>query len=224
MQPKRRARRTSDEIRTRLLDAARELFAEKGYEATTTRDICARSGVAQTQLFHNFGGKEGTSRRFPRPADRGGRSLHRRVGPHPPGLDARTTGVNPAQRPVRYASENRSILPSAVCRGCAVEAAARLQGPISDHIARTTPHEMEVIISPAGIDIPSAIVVTAGMVFRRPLLLQDMLFPSGTPPFSRGATDHRDDPDDHPRRCTGPGPPIQPKAETGLVRPQHFPW
>ena len=185
MQPKRRARRTSDEIRTRLLDAARELFAEKGYEATTTRDICARSGVAQTQLFHNFGSKEGIfEAAFLAPLTevvdryiaawdrtRPDSTLEQRVSTLLNGL-------------FDMASENRSILLSAVCRGALSNGRETPRSDLLDHIARTL-HEMEVIEdAPAGVDIPSAIVVTAGMVFGV-VLLQDMLFPSGTPPFSR---------------------------------------
>ena len=42
-----------------LLLAARELFAERGFEATTARDIAARAAVNQSMLFRYFGSKDG---------------------------------------------------------------------------------------------------------------------------------------------------------------------
>jgi AcrR family transcriptional regulator len=42
-----------------LLVAARELFAEKGFAGTTTRDIIARAGVSEQSLFSHFEGKQG---------------------------------------------------------------------------------------------------------------------------------------------------------------------
>ncbi len=40
------------------MKAAFELFAEKGYEGTTTRSIAKRAGVNEVTLFRNFGSKE----------------------------------------------------------------------------------------------------------------------------------------------------------------------
>lgn len=40
-----------------LLTAARELFAEKGYNGTSTRDIADRAGVSEPMLFRHFGTK-----------------------------------------------------------------------------------------------------------------------------------------------------------------------
>lgn len=42
-----------------LLLAGRELFAERGFEATTVRDIAARAAVNQSMLFRYFGSKDG---------------------------------------------------------------------------------------------------------------------------------------------------------------------
>ncbi|HEY2673113.1 MAG TPA: TetR family transcriptional regulator [Rugosimonospora sp.] len=43
--------------RERLLDAAGELFAERGYEGTTVRDIGHRAGVDPAMIARYFGGK-----------------------------------------------------------------------------------------------------------------------------------------------------------------------
>lgn len=40
-----------------LLEAARELFSERGYNGTSTRDIAERAGVTEPMLFRHFGSK-----------------------------------------------------------------------------------------------------------------------------------------------------------------------
>jgi AcrR family transcriptional regulator len=54
-----RSRRSSADVRDRLIEAARELFPAAGYDATTTREIAERAGVAEPLLFSNFGSKAG---------------------------------------------------------------------------------------------------------------------------------------------------------------------
>lgn len=46
------------ETRTRLLDAAMDCFAERGFAGTTTRAICARAGVNLALLHYHWGSKE----------------------------------------------------------------------------------------------------------------------------------------------------------------------
>lgn len=51
---------TVDEgTRGRLVEAARPLFAEKGFERTSVREIARRAGVNPAALSYYFGGKEG---------------------------------------------------------------------------------------------------------------------------------------------------------------------
>jgi AcrR family transcriptional regulator len=52
--------RERQKIATRglLLEAAGELFAEKGYPATSIDDICAAAGVSRATLYAYFDGKE----------------------------------------------------------------------------------------------------------------------------------------------------------------------
>ncbi len=52
-------RRSARVTRRRLLEAARDLFAERGYEGTTVRSIAALAGVNQALLFRYFGSKRG---------------------------------------------------------------------------------------------------------------------------------------------------------------------
>jgi AcrR family transcriptional regulator len=55
------ARRTqadrSAQTRTALVTAARELFAEKGFAATSRDEIAARAGVTRGALYHHFDSK-----------------------------------------------------------------------------------------------------------------------------------------------------------------------
>jgi len=48
-----------DETKERIIQAALELFGERGYEQTSTRDIAARAGVNAPALQYYFDGKEG---------------------------------------------------------------------------------------------------------------------------------------------------------------------
>ena len=47
-----------ERTRGRILDAAERLFAERGYEAASLRDIAAAAGVAQPGLYNYFDGKQ----------------------------------------------------------------------------------------------------------------------------------------------------------------------
>ena len=46
----------------RILQSALELFSQKGYDATSVREICAAAGITKPTLYHFFGSKEGVYR------------------------------------------------------------------------------------------------------------------------------------------------------------------
>jgi AcrR family transcriptional regulator len=56
--PPRRTRR-SDVSRERILEAATELFAQRGYAGAGVDQLAARSGIAKTAIYYHFGNKEG---------------------------------------------------------------------------------------------------------------------------------------------------------------------
>jgi AcrR family transcriptional regulator len=53
-----RRTREREETRERILDAAREMFVERGYEATTMRAIADRIEYTPTAIYHHFLNKE----------------------------------------------------------------------------------------------------------------------------------------------------------------------
>ena len=54
-----RVRMTGQQRRAQLLDVARELFAERGFEATSIEEIAHRAGVSKPIVYEHFGSKEG---------------------------------------------------------------------------------------------------------------------------------------------------------------------
>lgn len=50
--------RRSEETRMRLLQAALQLFAQTGYDATGVSDICEHAGVSKGAFYHHFPSKQ----------------------------------------------------------------------------------------------------------------------------------------------------------------------
>jgi AcrR family transcriptional regulator len=50
---------TGKKRREQLLDVARALFAEKGFDATSVEEIAHRANVSKPVVYEHFGGKEG---------------------------------------------------------------------------------------------------------------------------------------------------------------------
>ncbi|QTP61104.1 TetR/AcrR family transcriptional regulator [Billgrantia antri] len=48
-----------EETRAKLIRAAREAFAAKGYAAASMDELTAEAGLTRGALYHNFGGKQG---------------------------------------------------------------------------------------------------------------------------------------------------------------------
>lgn len=49
---------STSEKRTRIIDTAAKLFAKKGFENTTTRDICKATGMSHAMIYYYFDDKE----------------------------------------------------------------------------------------------------------------------------------------------------------------------
>ncbi len=70
--------RAKEENREKILTTAEELFAEKGYEQTTTRDISQACGMAKGTLFNYFNSKETLAMTLIARAMESGRLAYRR--------------------------------------------------------------------------------------------------------------------------------------------------
>lgn len=57
--PPRRTRMSGHQRRQQLIDVARRLFANKGFEAVSVEEIAAAAGVSKPVVYEHFGGKEG---------------------------------------------------------------------------------------------------------------------------------------------------------------------
>lgn len=51
-------RTTSDQTRTRLLDAARKMFSQNGFQNVTVREICRHAGANIAAVNYHFGSKD----------------------------------------------------------------------------------------------------------------------------------------------------------------------
>jgi len=49
---------SEDDARTRILNVAGPIFAEKGFQATTIREICGQANVNVAAVNYHFGDKE----------------------------------------------------------------------------------------------------------------------------------------------------------------------
>lgn len=66
-------RLSGDERRTRIVDAALEVFADKGFSGARTREIAELAGISETLIFQHFKTKEDLYRE----------ALRHLFGPHP---------------------------------------------------------------------------------------------------------------------------------------------
>ena len=53
-----RRERERGETRRKILDAARRMFVQQGYEGTTMRAIAAKIGYTPTAIYHHFKDKD----------------------------------------------------------------------------------------------------------------------------------------------------------------------
>ena len=52
----------ADDVRLRILDAAEQVFADRGYAGATTREIAERAGIGKRMLFYYFPTKDAVYR------------------------------------------------------------------------------------------------------------------------------------------------------------------
>jgi len=83
------------DARQRILDAAEEVFAERGYGGATTREIAERAGIAKRMLFYYFASKEAVYRAVLERVVGGMVGIHEqfRTDPGPVGLAEAMEGI-----------------------------------------------------------------------------------------------------------------------------------
>jgi AcrR family transcriptional regulator len=98
--------REHSDTRTAILEAARDLLAERGLEALSMRAVARRVGVSATAIYHHFENKEALVRAV---VDAGYQRmesyLQHAARPHPLGSRERLRALGEAY--VRFALENR---------------------------------------------------------------------------------------------------------------------
>src|SRR5688572_3544047 len=57
--PMKERRMTAGERRNQLVEVAKGVFAEVGYDAASIEEIASRAGVSKPIVYEHFGGKEG---------------------------------------------------------------------------------------------------------------------------------------------------------------------
>jgi AcrR family transcriptional regulator len=89
MAKKTRTKKTQspEDSKERLLRAAREIFAQKGYNGTSTRDIAREAGVNISLISYHFNGKEGLYNACIEDASRDGLATVERVLKRPESVD-----------------------------------------------------------------------------------------------------------------------------------------
>jgi AcrR family transcriptional regulator len=92
----RRERADAARNRARVLEAARELFAERGAANVTMEDVAKRAGVAKGTLFHRFGDRSGLAQAL---VDEHERALQDAILHGPPPLGP---GAPPRERLVAF--------------------------------------------------------------------------------------------------------------------------
>jgi TetR/AcrR family transcriptional regulator len=85
----------ADEVRQRLLDAAEEVFAARGYRGASTREIAERAGIGKRMLFYYFASKQAVYRAVLERVVGGMVAIHERFrnDPGPIGLAEATEGI-----------------------------------------------------------------------------------------------------------------------------------
>ncbi len=59
MPPTKRSRMTAAERREQLIEIARTLFADRGFDGTSVEEVASTAGVSKPIIYEHFGGKEG---------------------------------------------------------------------------------------------------------------------------------------------------------------------
>lgn len=180
-----RSRRSREEVAERLREAARALFAERGYAGTTTKEIARRAEVSETLLFRYFGGK---ATLFDEVVSGPFNALMRHFMALHPAPEAHTTREEDSREFVaavyRLFRSNQDVL------GALLAAPAQigdgrpntLHGLEAYFDAAVARLEQQYVVEGGRSDVDPQIAVRIGFgMIAAPVLLRDWLFPRGLP-------------------------------------------
>jgi len=177
---KRRVRRSTSEIRALILDAARAVFAERGFAGATTRHIAARAEVAEPLIFNNFGSKTALfTEAVIEPFNTRFREFLAYSDTLPPDREKRSAQYVQALYP--FLRDHADLLLAMVKSGEDMDVTA-IHG-LDDYFARAVARITEQYAQ-AGLefDIPPELMVRYGFgMLAGSVLLGDWFFPQGAP-------------------------------------------
>ncbi|MFL5911278.1 MAG: TetR/AcrR family transcriptional regulator [Gaiellaceae bacterium] len=102
--PRRAKIRPDEPGREKILDAARDLFGERGFDATSIAEIGAEAGISKSVLYHYFGSKAGLYRTL---LEKDGRALVEAVAAAVPAEGVVTPRLRPGvDAYLRFLSEH----------------------------------------------------------------------------------------------------------------------
>lgn len=140
----RRARRKA-ETRQRLLRAARELFASRGYDATRPQDIARAADLATGTFYVHFTDKRDAFVAF---TDQAAEELMTRMGEHMAGAEGFEARLRRSLEALfGYAEQNPGVLSAAFADAVVIAAGVPTGGSLRDQLietlARSLRHDME---------------------------------------------------------------------------------
>lgn len=172
----RRPRRTGEEIRSRLISAAQEAFAEYGYGGASTKAIADAAEVAEVLIFRHFGNKAGLfDHAVLDPFERFVED-YAQLWALPPSDDPDIIARNYVERLYDFLKENRQLFIALLGARAHLEPTAahldslfqRLESMVREHAVQFLPTRN-----------PTTVVrLTFGLVFSA-AIHDDILFPTG---------------------------------------------
>ncbi|WP_293049039.1 TetR/AcrR family transcriptional regulator [Mycobacterium sp.] len=174
-----RQRRSSEEVRSAILQSARELFDSRGYQATTMGLVSENAGVSKRLIFSNFGSKaELFTAAVTAP-------FSRVVAEYVDSWLVDSHGLSVEQRVDRFvndlyglAHQHRRALLTAVTE---MNNPAPARDNVLDELARSFQQSLALGTSDdlAGLDIAAMVPSVIGMIVGA-AVLDPLFFPSGT--------------------------------------------
>jgi len=181
-----RSRRSREEVTELLRDAARALFAERGYAGTTTKEIARRAAVSETLLFRYFGGKAAL---FDEVVSGPFNGLMRHFMALHPAPEVHTTREEDSREFVaavyRLFRSNQDVLGALLAAPAQIGDGrpTTLHGLEAYFDAAVARLEQQYVLEGGHSEIDPQIAVRIGFgMIAAPVLLRDWLFPRGLPP------------------------------------------